>query len=130
MLIAIASQNFRTITGHAGRTRRFLVFEGREGDAGAREVDRLDLPREMSLHEYHGDQHPLYAMDVIIVGGAGQGFVRRLASQGVRVIVTSESDPRRAADAVLAGRDLPPALPHDDEGHEDRRRIMPVDAGP
>ncbi len=27
MRIGVTSQNFRTITGHAGKTRRFLIFE-------------------------------------------------------------------------------------------------------
>jgi len=30
MRIGVTSQNFRTITGHAGKTRRFLVFESPE----------------------------------------------------------------------------------------------------
>jgi len=31
MKIAVASQNFRTVTPHAGRTRRFLVYEPSRG---------------------------------------------------------------------------------------------------
>ena len=31
MKIAVTSQNFRTITPHAGTTRRFLVYEAAEG---------------------------------------------------------------------------------------------------
>ena len=27
MRIAVTSQNFRTVTGHAGKARRFLVFD-------------------------------------------------------------------------------------------------------
>jgi hypothetical protein len=27
MRIGVTSQNFRTITGHAGKTRRFLVYQ-------------------------------------------------------------------------------------------------------
>ena len=117
--IAVTSQNFRTITAHAGKTRRFLVYEGEMGGGPAREVERVDLPKEMSFHEYHGEDHPMYAIDVLITGGAGQGIVRRLASRGVRVIATSETDPVSAVDAVLAGRDLPPAVPDDEhaKGH-------------
>ena len=46
MKIGVGSQNFRTITGHAGKTRRFLIYEA--GQAGIREIERLDLPKEMS----------------------------------------------------------------------------------
>lgn len=112
MRIAVASQNFRTVTAHAGKTRRFLVFEtAPEGTVA--EVDRLDLPREMSLHDFHGDgDHPLYAMDAIIAGSAGPGFVRRLESRGVRVAATLEQDPLTAVRGFIAGT-LPPAPPHD-----------------
>jgi predicted Fe-Mo cluster-binding NifX family protein len=112
MRIAVTSQNFRTITGHAGKTRRFLVFEpGPDGRAPV-EVERLDLPKSMSLHEYHGEDHPVYDMEVVVTAGCGEGFVRRLSTHGVRVIATSETDPVRAATAVLAGETLAPAAPH------------------
>ncbi len=111
MRIAITSQNFRTITGHAGRTRRFIVYEGEPGGE-PREVARWDLPKEMALHEFRGDDHPLFGLDVVVTGGCGPGFVRRLAAHGVRVVATAESDPFIAAAAVLQGRPLPPPAPH------------------
>ena len=118
MRIGVTSQNFRTITGHAGKTRRFLVFESSAG-AVPHEVERLDLPMEMSLHEYHGDDHPLFGLDALITQGHGQGFAQRLTRHGVRVIATSASDPLAAAAAVAAGESLPEPLPHDhDHGHE------------
>jgi hypothetical protein len=46
--IAVASQNLRTVTGHAGKTHRFLVFAAERG-APPRELERLDLPRELSF---------------------------------------------------------------------------------
>lgn len=113
MRVAVTSQNFRTITGHAGRTRRFLVFEAGADGMTPEEVERLDLPRSMSLHEYHGDDHPIYRTDVVVTAGCGEGFVRRLAAHGVRVIATAEDDPLRAVTAVMAGVDLPPAAPHE-----------------
>jgi hypothetical protein len=54
MRIGVTSQNFRTITGHAGKTRRFLIFE-QDATGAMREAQRLDLPLEMSLHEFRGD---------------------------------------------------------------------------
>lgn len=95
MKFAIASQNFRTVTGHAGKTRRFLIMEA-EPDSEPVETDRLDMPKEMAVHNFRGNDHPLFGMDVVIVGGCGEGFVRRLGSYGVRVVVTEESDPVRA----------------------------------
>jgi hypothetical protein len=129
MRIGVTSQNFRTITGHAGKTRRFLVFEASAG-AEPCEVERLDLPMEMSLHEYHGDDHPLFGLDALITQGHGQGFAQRLTRHGVRVIATSASDPLAAAAAVAAGESLPEPMPHDhDHGHEaGHARAHPVGA--
>jgi predicted Fe-Mo cluster-binding NifX family protein len=111
MKIGVTSQNFRTITGHAGKTRRFLVFEP-DGHGGAQETDRWDLSKEMSMHEFRGDAHPLDTLDVLITAGAGQGFRERLRRRGVLVVATSASDPWRAVIDYLAGRELPPPQPH------------------
>ena len=106
MHIAVTSQNFRTVTGHAGRARRFIIFEA-DGATPAKEVGRLDLDAQMAIHGYSSDAaHPLDGMDVLITGGAGEGFVRNLAARGVVVVATPESDPVRAVDAFLAGRVL------------------------
>jgi hypothetical protein len=65
MKIAVTSQNFRTITGHAGKTRRFLVYEAEGSEV--REIQRLDLPKEQSFHELPGDAaHPIDGVDVLI----------------------------------------------------------------
>jgi predicted Fe-Mo cluster-binding NifX family protein len=90
MKIAVTSQNFRAITGHAGKSRRFLIYRG-EKDGEAREIDRLDLPKEMSMHEFRDSHHPLDDMDALITGGCSAGFIRRMASRGVQVLATSTS---------------------------------------
>ncbi len=120
MRIAITSQNFKTITGHAGKTRRFLVYET-DAQGLPTEVERIDLPAEMSLHAYHGEDHPLFlsGLDALITQGAGQGFLQRLSRHGIRVFVTSETDPVPAVSRVAAGVPLAPGLPHDhDHGHQ------------
>ena len=120
MRIAVTSQNFKTITGHAGKTRRFLVYE-LDNAGQMREIDRLDLPTAMSLHEYHGEDHPLFQLGLtaLVTQGAGTGFVQRLARYGIQVHVTSESDPVRAVDRLAGGEPLAPGLPHEHEyGHD------------
>lgn len=113
MRIAVTSQNFRTITGHGGKSRRFLIFEA-DGEAPPSEIDRLDLPKEMSLHEYHGDDHPLfrYGVDALITGSCGNGFVSRLARHGIRVHATASTDPAAASALLASGAALPQAEPH------------------
>lgn len=103
MQIAVSSQNFREVTGHAGHARRFLVYEIDEARA-IHLVDRLDLPKEFAIHGFDDRQpHPLYDMDVLITGGAGEGFKRRLATRGVQVVATGETDPETAVRDFMAG---------------------------
>ncbi|MBK1735568.1 hypothetical protein CKO15_09785 [Halorhodospira abdelmalekii] len=110
MRIIISSQNLRTITGHAGKTRRFLIFE-RDEHGQAVETGRLDLPRELSLHEYEGAdaEHPLFLAQptALITQSAGPRFCQRLARNGVTVHLTSATDPQQAAQTILSGEPLP-----------------------
>jgi predicted Fe-Mo cluster-binding NifX family protein len=127
MRIAVTSQNFRSITGHAGKSRRFLIYEA-DGQTAPAEVDRLDLPMGRALHDDHGEDHPLFSLglDALITQGSGQGFVQRMARHGIRVHATSESDPLTAVSRVAAGLPLPEAAPHDHDHDHDRGR----DRGP
>jgi predicted Fe-Mo cluster-binding NifX family protein len=120
MRIAVSSQNFRTITSHAGKSRRFLVYDIAAG-AEPVEVERLDLPKEMSLHEYHGDDHPLFKLqlDAILTGGAGTNFVQRMARHNINVITTAETEIGQALTKLAAGEPLPEAPPHEHaHGHD------------
>lgn len=113
MIIGITSQNFRTITGHAGKTRRFLVYAVANG--GVTPMERIDLPKDMSMHEFAGTgPHPLDRLDVLITQSCGPGFLNKMAARGVAVVQTSESDPATAIETLLAaGPDaLPPPEAH------------------
>ena len=131
MKIGITSQNFRTITGHAGKARRFLLYET-QGDGSVREVGRLDLPKELSMHEFRGDAHPTDGLDLIVTAGCGKGFIQRLASRGIRVITTALDDPAEAARTLAAGGELPAAVPHDHdpEHHHVQGQGQPVKLQP
>jgi predicted Fe-Mo cluster-binding NifX family protein len=102
MKIAVASQNRKTVTGHAGKCRRFWIYDIEAGVAKGRQL--LDLRREQSFHEHAGaEPHPLHGVQVLITGGMGEGLARRLASMGIEGLVTTETDPDRAVSAFLAG---------------------------
>ncbi len=123
MRIAVTSQNYRTVTGHAGRARRFIVFEA-DGQKPSREVERLDFDADMAIHGFdHRAAHPLDSMNVLITGGAGAGFIEHLAARGVLVVATEESDPGMAVEAFLAGRVKPASEgcnhDHSDPGDDD-----------
>lgn len=113
MKIAVTSQNRKTITGHAGKCRKFWIYQIEEDRVLGREL--LELPMEQSFHESgHADAHPLDDVNVLISGGMGQGLRNRLLQQGIQALATSETDPDRAVTAWLQGDldELPPELNH------------------
>jgi predicted Fe-Mo cluster-binding NifX family protein len=109
--IAVTSQNFRSVTGHAGKSRRFIIFDV-EALRDTSVVTHLDLPLEMTFHEFAGGKHPLDDVDVILTASAGQGFIAQLAQRGVQVITCGESDPHQAVQDYLAG-EVKPVIPHE-----------------
>lgn len=115
MRIAVTSQNFKSITGHAGQSRRFLVYEA-DAAGNIQEQERLDLPKEMSLHSYHGLDHPVFTknLQAVITQSAGQGFIQRLVQQGIKVHVTGETDPLAAVTKLYANQPLAAPAPRDD----------------
>lgn len=111
MKIAVTSQNFKTVTNHAGRARRFLVYQVSEGQEPV-EIERIDLPKNMCIHELGGKRvpHPLDDMDVLLSASFGPGFGRNMVSRNVIPSLTEESDPLKAIAAYLAdGQRLPEA---------------------
>jgi predicted Fe-Mo cluster-binding NifX family protein len=108
-LIAVTSQNRRTVTAHAGKCRKFWLYSLEYATPqDGRVVDKtlLELPLEHSLHSHHGpNPHPLQARGVqtLICGGMGAGLQRRLAGMGIAALLTTEPDPDRAVAAWLAG---------------------------
>ncbi len=101
MKIAVTSQNYRTVTGHAGKTRRFIIYEVDE-DGTFREVERLDLPKEMSIHAHPAHEpHPLDSVHYLLTAGCGQGFVNKMEQRGVQVFITDEEDPAKAVGSLL-----------------------------
>ena len=72
----------------------FSVYEAAEGGEPV-EVDRLDLPKELSMHEFHAKSpHPL-AVDVIIAGSFGEGFATRMAARGIVAVARTSPIPSR-----------------------------------
>jgi predicted Fe-Mo cluster-binding NifX family protein len=127
MKVAVTSQNFRTVTGHAGMTRRFIVFDTAAA-TGVVEVARLDLARDMAFHGFAGGPHPIDGVEVLLTGGSGEGFVAKMAARGIRVVKTGQPDPAKAVEELLRGDVTPPLAEdaahaqghsgHDHEHHE------------
>ncbi len=119
MKIAVASQNRKEVTGHAGKCRKFWIYDIEASAVKGKTL--LELPREQSFHDHHGPEpHPLKGVQVLITGGMGEGLSRRLAGMGIEGLVTTETDPERAVEAYLQGT-LPLGQPevHSEPDHSD-----------
>ncbi len=116
MKIAVASQNRKTVTGHAGKCRKFWIYQIAGKEVTSR--DLLELPIEQSFHESdHNQPHPLDGVNVLICGGMGQGLQQRLKQKGILGVATSETNLERAVASWLDGT-LPEAAPEEhDHGH-------------
>jgi predicted Fe-Mo cluster-binding NifX family protein len=121
MQIAVTSQNRRTITEHAGKCRKFWIYEVEKGQVNSRQL--LELPLEQSFHASGAslEIHPLDSINVLITASMGAGLQQRLLQNGIKGIITLESDPDRAVHAFLNGRleQLPPDRSHEHHhGHQ------------
>lgn len=99
-LIAVASHNGRTVTGDAGRCRRFLLF----GDRGGSAVGTVELSPEQCLQQAApAGRHPLASIAVLISAGIGEDLAGTLERLGIDVVVTGEPLPDTAVRRYLAG---------------------------
>lgn len=97
--------------------RRFKIFEA--SDRHVLQTGELDLPKEMSIHEHPcSAPHPIDGLEVLITGSCGEGFLKKLTERGIKVIVTSETDPLTAVAAVVSGASLPPPIAEEDDHHD------------
>lgn len=121
MKVAVSSQNFQTVTSHAGRARRFLIYQAVAGQEPV-EIERLDLPKELSMHEFHGKEgpHPLDSVDVLISASFGEGFAQRMAERGLTAVTTDKTDPVEAVKAYveMVAQGIAPAAPTLCSSHE------------
>ena len=102
MKIAVASQNRHQITEHAGRCRKFWIYETSQDSVTRKEL--LELPKEQSFHESSPHEpHPLDGVQVLIAGNMGSGLVRRLEAKGINAVITPETDPDKAVAGYLDG---------------------------
>ena len=107
MKIAVTSQNRKTITEHAGKCRKFWIYEIDQENVIDKQL--LELPLSQSFHERAHSAvvslapNPLDAVDVLIAGSMGWGLQQRLRQKGIVAVATSETDPDLAVSAWLNG---------------------------
>lgn len=100
MRIAITSQNRRTVTSHAGRCRRFYLYDIDHGTIAHRQL--LEIDKADTLHERAPEiPDALASLDVMISAGMCDGLVRRLARHGIEGVVTAATHPDEAIQHFL-----------------------------
>jgi predicted Fe-Mo cluster-binding NifX family protein len=105
--IAIATKHFETVSGHAGQTREWLLYECLPGQP-IPEPTRIVLTKEQLPHHFKDDgPHPLHGVEIVVAGSAGDGYIRHMAQWGAQVLLTGETDPEAALRRILAGEALP-----------------------
>ncbi len=110
MKIAVASQNRKTVTAHAGKCRKNWIYEIEDAEVKGKSL--LELPTEQSIHASKSDAlHPLDDINALISGGMGMGLRNRLRQKRILALATAETDPDRAVSAWLNGTltEIPPA---------------------
>jgi predicted Fe-Mo cluster-binding NifX family protein len=108
--IAIATKDFREVSGHAGQTRQWLVYDLSEHRSNRLlpAPERVDLKKEEMLHVFEDNcPHPLDGIDIVVAGSAGDGFIRHMKLRGSEVLLTGETDPALAINRIIAGDALP-----------------------
>ncbi len=110
MKIAVAcTSDFSQTTGHAGRAKRWLLFDNDQSSA----PQRIELASDEVFHYFEsigedGTDHPLRHVNAIIAQSAGEGFLNKMKSRGVDAVMTAETDPVKAVADYLAQQLSPP----------------------
>ena len=100
MQIAVTSQNRKTITEHAGKCRKFWIYEVQEGTVTGKQL--IELAIEQSFHaSHHQLATPLAGVNVLISASMGAGLHQRLKQNGILPVITLEEDPDAAVTAFL-----------------------------
>lgn len=102
MQIAITSQNRKTITEHAGKCRKFWIYEVEQERVASRRLVELDL--DQSFHASQELPRALAGIDVLISRGMGGRLQQRLLALGIRPLLTDLDDPERAVADFLRGQ--------------------------
>ena len=123
-VIALTTQNRRTITSHAGRCRRFTLARVENGQVQL-PLEQVELDIDQTLKQSHGGMPAaLQNIDVLITAGAGQGMAQRLKALGVQLCVTPVQDPLEAAQAWAQG-----CLPQQEQTEADEHDHDDCDCG-
>ena len=85
MKIGVATKDWDAVSGHAGQTRCWLIYDLANHRLGQTlpQPTRIELTKEQLFHHFKDDgPHPLDGVEIIISGSAGDGFIRHMQKRG------------------------------------------------
>ncbi len=110
MKIGVATKNFESVAGHAGKAQNWLIYDLaqiKQGDP-LPQPSCVKLAKEQLFHHFQDDgEHPLDGLEIVIAGSAGDGFIRHMKKRGAEVVLTGETDPAVALARIIGGEAQP-----------------------
>ena len=110
MKIAVPTKDWVAVSGHAGQSRCWLVYDLTDQRAGEPlpSPTRVELAKEQLFHHFQDDgPHPLDGVEIVLAGSAGDGFIRHMKKRAADVLLTGEADPATVLAHIIAGEALP-----------------------
>ena len=106
-IVAVTSQNKRTVTNHAGKCTVFIMYTIENDEITSKRILELE-PDESLKYIFHKDQtnspkNVLLDSDILLSGSMGEGMVNKLAVQNVAAYVIKEKDPDFAVEKLIKG---------------------------
>lgn len=98
MKIALASQNRRSLTAHAGKCRHFFIVDTDRPDI----LQSRELPLSQVLHVWSGEgTHFLEGIELLVAASIGSGVVEKLSRRGIRALATPERELSRIVEKLI-----------------------------
>ena len=110
MKIAIATDDFTTVTGHIGRCNGFIIYEIEDGKISSRtQIENIFTNHKIGEHHRHGEHdhnhsqghsglaEGLVGCSTLICTAAGWRVVEDLKNNGINVIFTNDDNADSAA---------------------------------
>ena len=106
MKIAITSQNVRSVTAHAGRCRKFWIYDiTKVGSQINKQFVELGIDETLHSMKEHLPEK-LLGLNVLITMNLGDSLRTKLSSAGVLTHVTDEPSPDHALLKFLASKSI------------------------
>ncbi|MDH3322289.1 MAG: hypothetical protein OEM04_04815 [Flavobacteriaceae bacterium] len=106
-IVAITSQNKKTISKHAGKCQNYYIYTIENYQVTGKDFIELQAD-EILKNTFHQEKNKqpknlLFDVDILLTGGMGSKGIELLAKQNVTAYVIKEKDPEIAIDKLIKG---------------------------